>query len=235
MIFRRICRVVRGSAVNGGADADIVVTDTTKNQGTGQLATVEDRLLSVDQYAVLDAADVWLGSRPVPALGPGVTNALSTTLHIPPSTATGIVLRPREGGLGQPGHEGIETNNVRASGVIKIGPDLIVSAVAAPASAAAGATIERVGHHQEPGRRQRGRLHDALLLVDEHASRRVRPDHRQSVRSAPCGRSIGQLSARTLTLPAGTAAGTYYVIAQADAASEVPETTETNNNKVARP
>ena len=34
-----------------------------------------------------------------------------------------------------------------------------------------------------------------------------------------------------MTVPATTAGGTYYVIAQADGASEVPETTETNNTK----
>ena len=68
-----------------GADVDIVVTDTTKNQGTGSsLPSKTGFYLSTNTS--LDATDVWLGSRPVASLGPGATNQASTTLHIPPST-----------------------------------------------------------------------------------------------------------------------------------------------------
>ena len=71
-----------------GADVDIVVTDTTKNQGTGSsLPSKTGFYLSTNLN--LDGTDVWLGSRPVPSLGPGVTNQVSTTLHIPPSTGAG--------------------------------------------------------------------------------------------------------------------------------------------------
>ena len=74
---------------NGGADdADIVVTDTTRNQGTGiALASATGFYLSTNTS--LDAADIWLGSRSVSSLGPGATEAASTTVHIPPSTAAG--------------------------------------------------------------------------------------------------------------------------------------------------
>jgi subtilase family serine protease len=35
-----------------------------------------------------------------------------------------------------------------------------------------------------------------------------------------------------LTIPAGTAAGSYYLIAKADGDTLVPETNETNNTRV---
>ena len=68
---------------------DILVTDTTKNQGTGSsLPSNTGFYLSTNLS--LDATDVWLASRPVASLGAGVTNQVSTTLHLPPSTGAGL-------------------------------------------------------------------------------------------------------------------------------------------------
>ena len=77
--------------INGGVALRLrsfVVTDSTKNQGTGSSpASKTGFYLSLN--LALDAADVWLGDRLVPSLGPGVTDAMSTTVHVPPSTTTG--------------------------------------------------------------------------------------------------------------------------------------------------
>ena len=133
------------SAMSGpstaGADTDIVVTDTTKNQGTGSSPQSKTGFY-LSTNTTWDAADVWLGSRTLDPLGPGVTNALSTTLHIPLSTATGSYYVIAKADWDSLVTEGVETNNVRSSGALKIGPDLIVAAVTAPSTAVAGATME---------------------------------------------------------------------------------------------
>ncbi len=175
------------SAMSGpstaGADTDIVVNDTTKNQGTGS-SPQSNTGFYLSTNTTWDAADVWLGSRPLGPLGPGATNALSTTLHIPPSTATGSYYVLAKADWDSLVTEGVETNNMRASGALKIGPDLVVTAVTAPSTAVAGATMRGVGHHQEPGRRQRGRVHDPLLLVHEHVDSTL-PTRSSASRTVP--------------------------------------------------
>ena len=122
------------SAVSGpstaGADTDIVVTDTTKNQGTGSSPQSKTGFY-LSTNTTWDAADVWLGSRTLDPLGPGVTNALPTTLHIPLSTATGTYYVIAKADWDSLVTEGVETNNIRSSSALKIGPDLVVTAVAA--------------------------------------------------------------------------------------------------------
>ena len=73
---------------NVGAGTPFAVTDTTKNQGGGPAdASLTAFYLSTN--AVLDALDVPLGSRSVPALGPGVSNTGSVTITIPAGTPGG--------------------------------------------------------------------------------------------------------------------------------------------------
>ncbi len=212
-----------------GADADIVVTDTTKNQGTGS-AMPSHTGFYLSTNAILDATDVWLGSRPVASLGPGVTNEVSTTLHIPPSTdvASYYVLAKAdwEGTV----NENIETNNVKAIGVIKIGPDLIVSTVTAPATAVAGGTIG-----VSDTTKNQGGGSSAISTTRFYLSTNSVLDGSDQLigsRSVQLLASGASASFTTpLTVPATATGGTYYVIAQADGASQVPETTETNNTK----
>jgi len=212
-----------------GADVDIVVTETTKNQGTGSsLPSNTGFYLSTNLN--LDGTDVWLGSRTVASLGPGVTNQVSTTLHIPPATGVGsyfvIAKADWEGTV----KENIETNNVRTSALVKIGPDLIVSTVTAPATALAGGTID-----VSDTTKNQGGGSSATSTTRFYWSTNTALDGSDQLigtRSVPLLAPGGSASFTTkLTVPPTAAGGTYYVIAQADGASEVPETTETNNTK----
>ncbi len=212
-----------------GADVDILVTDTTKNQGTGSsLPSNTGFYLSANLS--LDGTDVWLASRPVVSLGPGVTNQISTTVHIPPSTGVGLYYVLAKADWEGTVPENIESNNVRASGVIRIGPDLIVSTVVAPATAGAGATID-VSHTTT----NQGAGGSATSTTRFYLSTNAALDGSDQLmgsRSVPLLTPGASASFTTpVTVPATTAGGTYYVIAQADGASEVPETTETNNTK----
>jgi subtilisin family serine protease len=213
-----------------GADMDISVTDTTKNQGTGtSLPSNTGFYLSTN--TTWDGADTWLGSRPLGSLGPGVTNATPTTLHVPPGTAVGSYYVLAKADWNGVVNENVETNNVRASGVVKIGPDLTVSAASAPATAAAGATITVTDTTKNVGGGSAGAsttrfywsTNTALDGTDQVLGSRTVP------LLAPAGGSANVNT--TVTIPANAAAGTYYIIAQADAAVAVAETTETNNTR----
>ena len=212
-----------------GADTDIVVTDTTRNQGTGtSLPSNTGFYLSTN--TTWDAADTWLGSRAVPSLGPGATNVLSTTLHVPSSTASGSYWVVAKADWQGTVNENVETNNTRASSVIKIGPDMLVTALTAPSPAAAGGTIGVSDTTKNQGAGSAGAsttrfywsANTALDASDEVIGSRtvspLAPDASTSVTT-------------TLTVPATAPAGTYFVIAVADAAGQVQESTESNNTR----
>ena len=212
-----------------GANVDILVTDTTKNQGTGS-ALPSNTGFYLSTNLSLDGTDVWLASRPVASLGPGVTNQVSTTLHIPPSTGVGLFYVLAKADWEGAVTENLETNNVRASGVIRIGPDLIVSTVVAPATAAAGGTFDVSNTTTNQGSGS-----SATSTTRFYLSTNASLDGSDQLigsRSVPLLAPGASASFTTpVTVPTTTAGGTYYVIAQADGASEVPETTETNNTK----
>lgn len=212
-----------------GPDTDIVVTDTTKNQGTGPSLPSETGFYW-STNTTLDAGDTWLGSRPVSSLGPGVTNVASTTLHLPTSIATGSYYVLAKADWESVVNEGVETNNVRTSGVIKVGPDLIVSAIAIPASAAPGATISVADSTRNQGAGAAASSSTGFYLS---ANLSIGPTD-SFIGSRPVGELApnGNAAASTpLQIPADTLPGSYYVIGRADWNNAVAETTETNNSK----
>ena len=90
--------------------------------------------------AVLDAADVLLGSHPVPPLDPTAAYTASTAVQVPASTLTGTYYVLAVADAGSRVAEANETNNTAAA-VMRVGPDLIASALAAPSSAVSGAAL----------------------------------------------------------------------------------------------
>ena len=213
----------------GGADADIAVADTTKNQGTGAAAaSVTGFYLSVNSN--LDATDVFLGSRPAPRLDPAATHATSTSLRIPASTVTGTyhVLVKADWDAQVP--ESSETNNVKSTGTIKIGPDLLVSAQTIPGGAVAGGTFTVTDTTQNQGGGGAGPTTTHFYLSANSSLDAA--DVLLGSRNVPAlGPAASHAGSALLTLPAGTTGGTYYVIATADGGKTLAETSETNNNR----
>ena len=123
----------------GGAGLTLDVTDTTRNQGTGpSAASITSFYLSVN--TLLEAGDPLIGTRDVPALSPGTNHAGTATLTIPGNTGGGLWwIIAKADGPGSLG-ESNETNNTRLAQV-RIGPDLAVTALTAPVTAAPGGTI----------------------------------------------------------------------------------------------
>ena len=118
--------------------------------------------------------------------------------------------------------ESLESNNTRASGFVRIGPDLTVTALTAPSSAVAGTSIsvgdttKNQGAGTAPASvtnfylSTNASLDAADLLV---ASRPV----------SPLGAGLSETGTAPLVIPASTTAGTYYIIAKSDGDDTVPE------------
>ena len=212
----------------GGSDTDVAVTDTTKNQGAGwSPSSATGFYLSTN--ITWDSSDVFLGTRVAPALVAGASDAVSTTLHLP-LTSTGtyfILARADWDGAVQ---ESADTNNVKSCGAIKIGPDLIVSAVTASATAGAGGpmSVSDTTRNQGGGGAEVSATRFYLSTNTAVDASDVMLGVR-SVRALPAGDSDADTMA--VMVPAGTAAGSYYVLAQADTANAVTETSETNNSR----
>lgn len=214
---------------NAGAGAIMTVTDTTANSGAGPaLASSTGFYLSTN--ILLDSADVLLGKRPVPALTAGGTNTSSTNLQIPPGTVTGTYYVLAVADVDGANPESQENNNTRISVGVKVGPDLVVSALTAPTTAGAGATIvvsdttKNQGGGDAAGSATRFYLSTNLTLdaADVLLGGRSVPP------LPPNGSSAGSTA---VVIPSSTATGIYYILAQADADSMVTETMETNNVK----
>jgi len=213
---------VTGPLASGGSFS---VTDVTKNQGSGPSDSSSTRFY-FSLNATLDASDTPLGSRPVGTLAAGAQQSGSTSLVLPSGLAGGsyylLAVADGDGVVA----ETSESNNVWPA-VIKVGPDLTVASLIVPRQAAAGATISVTDQTKNLGAPVGGSTTSFYLTTDFVldgsdvllGSRAVSP------------LASGAVSAGTtsVTLPAGLAAGHYYIFAMADAPGTTSEAVETNN------
>ena len=205
------------------------VSETTKNQGSGDAGGSTTRFyLSVNTS--LDGADELLGSREVPSLTAGASSAATTSLTLPEGTATGRYFVIAQADAAGAVAETSETNNKRASGSVYVGPDLTVSAVTAPGTAGPGTPFTVTETTKNQGAGDSGdsttrfylSTNSSLDGADVPLGSRTVP---------PLAAGASDVATTSLTVPEGTATGTYYVIAQADTANAVVETSESNNNR----
>jgi subtilase family serine protease len=209
----------------GGAGVPLAVTDTVTNQGSGSAAvsTLRFYLSANGSYG---AGDVLLGSRGVPSLTPAAASSGSTTLTIPSGTAAGTYyIVALVGGVA----ESDDTNNAR-SVAVKMSPDLVVSALTAPATARAGATISVTDTTKNEGQ---GVAASTTTRVYLSANTSVdSSDASLGSRVVPA-LAVAQASTATssITIPAGTPPGSYYLVVRADADGVVAEAGEGNNTR----
>jgi len=208
------------------AGQSIVVTDTTKNAGAGAVGP-SLTYIYFSANGSIDAGEIPIATRSVPALAAGASSSGSTTITIPEGTAakTWYIIAKADG-------EGIlaetsETNNT-FSRTIYIGPDLIISAVSAPTTATAGQTIS-----VSDTTKNNGAAGADPTVTELYFSTNSTLDASdvligsRSVAALAGGASSSGVTA--VTIPPGTAAGTWYIIVKADAGGTVAETWETNN------
>jgi subtilase family serine protease len=125
--------------------------------------------------------------------------------------------------------ETVETNNVKNS-LLRVGPDLVISAFSTPLTVGAGATISVSTTTKNQGGGPAGASATKFYL-----SANTTLDATDILLES---RAIGALSAgatntgtTALRIPPATVAGHHYLLAVADAGKVVTETIEDNNSR----
>jgi subtilase family serine protease len=216
------------SAVAGGTFS---LSDTTANTGGGRAGPSTTRFY-LSTNSSLDAADVLLGARDVPELAPGASHAGSAVLTLPAGTPGGsyYVIAQADGGTAVA--ETSESNNTRVNVSLKVGADLVVSALSVPSIAALGSTINVTESTRNQGAGAVGPSATGFYL----SANSVLDATDVFLGSRPVdalAAGATSTAATPLPIPAGTLPGSYYVVAKADGAGAVPEADESNNTRLA--
>ncbi len=210
---------------------DIEIDDTTMNSGKiGAGASVTRFYLSTD--AKFDAAtDTFLSSRPIGALAAKANSSGSTTVTIPLATGLGRYFLI---GVADADNTVVETqeNNKKSRRLQVTLPDLTVTALKAPATAAAGSSIvvqdTTTNKAPVPAGASTTRFYLSADVLFDGGDVPLDP--------LVLGRAVPPLAAKaksagstTVTIPLATAPGVYFVLAVADGDGAVSETNEGNN------
>ncbi len=211
------------------AGSTISVTDTTRNQsGTGQAAASTTKFY-LSANSIWDTGDAWIGSRAVPLLAPGASSSGPANVTIPAGTATGtysiIAKADADGAL----TESNETNNTRAASIRVSPPDLIVSATSVPKAGGAGTTITATNTTRNQTNTGPAPASTTMFYLSANATWDAGDTEIGSQLVGPLAPGASEAHSTTLTIPAETVPGTWYVIARADADGLIPETSEANN------
>jgi subtilase family serine protease len=204
------------------------ITDSTQNAGGGPAAaSVTSFYLSVN--VAIDAADVFLGTRPVPALAAGQVSTVTTEFTVPAATPVAKYYVLAKSDHSAAVIEVTETNNVRTGPYIQVGPDLVVSVLGAPTSVVRGTsftitdtTLSSAGA-------------SAATTTSYYLSANTTVDAADLLLgSHPVGSLLAggaQNGQATVVIPLSQATGLYYIIAKADSGNAAAEINENNNVK----
>jgi aqualysin 1 len=215
------------SGANPGATIDVSVT--TKNQGTRATTATTTRLwLSADK--VRDGGDTLLASIAIGALDGGKTAITTAGVTVPGATPLSYRYLIAEADAAAVQVEANEQNNTR-SRTIMIGSDYTVSALSMATNIAAGSTFTINDTTRNGGAATTVSTTTRFYLSKDSVvgTGDVMLTARTVVPLAAGASSVGSISA---TVPAGTTAGAWYVIAVADALTQVAEISETNNRRL---
>jgi subtilase family serine protease len=164
----------------------------------------------------------------VPSLAPGMSATLSMPIDIPSTLGTGVHYLIAKADAEDVLFENQEGNNTTAR-TLSVGPDLLVSTLTVPTIAAPGTSIvaDFVVRNQGASPAAASTLRffwSANSALDAADTQLIQLD------LASIGVASTVSGQATLTVPAGTVTGTYYVIADADASKVVVEFNERNNS-----
>ena len=214
----------------GAAGGTIQVTETTRNQGTGR-ATASTTRFYLSNDALLGAGDTALGGRPVGGLAPGESSAGASSLTLPATLDAGTYYLFAKADGDDQLSESSESNNARA-GAIAIGPDLVVSALSAPATAAPGGSmaVSETTANQGAGAAAASRT---VFYLSQNALFDPSDVALQGRGVPALPPDAASAASTTVTLPADLPAGSYYLFARADAPGEIGETNDANNQRAA--
>jgi len=210
-----------------GAGASFVATDTTKNAGS---VPVEPSVtyFYLSPNAGLSADDAFLGSRAVGGLAAGEVSTGNTTLTVPVGTPAGSYYLFAKADGANAVMETHEGNNTAIDSV-KVGPDLVAAITAAIAPVTAGSTAVVAESVTNRGGADAGPSIVRYYLSTNFALDAADVLLAETRAVALLAPNASSSSATPVTIPAGTAPGSYYLVAQADGGGSVAESSETNN------
>jgi subtilase family serine protease len=210
------------------AGGPLNVTDSVKNLGGGVAPSTQTSYY-LSTNATWEAGDVYLGSRTVPSVAAGQTSTATTPVTVPVGTASGSYYLIAKADYTSSLVELLETNNLRASGLFKIGPDLSVSILNAPATVVRGTAFTITDTTRNDGSAVGSTTTSYYLSLDNtlDASDVLIGGHAVGALATATGAN-GQAS---VVIPASQAAGTYYLFAKSDSGNVAAESNETNNTR----
>jgi subtilisin family serine protease len=218
--------VTAATTVATAAPGDaIVVESTITTLGSAAGSFTVRYYLSTD--AVFDGADVLVGGRTVSSLAAGAQNTTPKTVVIPAGTAPSryrlLVVADATNTL----VESDESNNVRATLTIVVGPDVTVTAPSTVATASPGAGIAVNSTITNLGSAAGSFIVRYYLSADAVFDGGDVLVGGRAVTSLAAG--AVNVSPKTVPIPVGTAPGTYRILVRADATDVLMEASETNN------
>jgi len=208
------------------------VSDTVQNIGTVTAAASTTRYY-LSTTTSKSGARLLTGSRAAPSLAPSATSSGTVTVTVSAGTAGGtyFLLACADDTLVVP--ETNESNNCKASAtqVTVSGPNLVETAVSDPPTTvtpggtfSVSDTVQNIGTVTAAASTTRY----YLSTTTSKSGARLLTGSRAVPSLAPSATSSGTV---TVTVSAGTAGGTYFLLACADDTLVVPETNESNNCK----
>jgi len=216
------------------AGASISVNDTTANAARTSRAAASTTRFYLSNTSTLGSGAVTLGSRAVPSLTPGQTNSSSITVTIPAATAAGayfvIAVADADGVVS----ESNETNNTTSQTITVTAapvtaPDLFISALSVSGSMKRGNPMnisDTVTNKAGTSTAGSSTTNFYLSTTSTFGSGATLLGSR-AVSSLGAGASNS--GSTKVTIPTTIAVGNYFLIAVADANSNVAESNETNN------
>jgi len=165
----------------------------------------------------------------VPMLAAGASSTGSASVIIPAAATAGTHYIIAKADANSAVAETIETNNDKNTS-ITIGPDLIISALTGPITGVPGSTISVTDTTKNNGP-VNAPASTTKFYWSTNTTWEIGDTYLGS-RSVPMlAAGASSAGSASVIIPAAATAGTYYIIAKADANSAVAETIETNNNK----
>jgi subtilisin len=222
------------STVAACAPGTVIGVDNTVTNGAVAVGSFRVAFyLSAD--TVFDATDVLLGSRAITSLPANGASRTVKNVTVPAGTEPGAYRILMVVDSGSALAEFNETNNVRATAAITIGRDVSVTAAAdvtvtgaaTVASAAPGQTIA-VTNAVRNGPVAVGAFTVGFYLSTDGLFNTG--DVLLGTRSiASLAAAATNISTKNVTIPAGTAPGTYRILVRADSTNAIVEGSESNN------
>jgi subtilisin family serine protease/subtilase family serine protease len=243
--------VLAGTAITLTGDADLVMTGvsaavtnlpvsgstsvstTIANQGNVATAVNTTVGIYISTDATITTADTLIGTTTVASLAAGASSTALTTVTLPSSVAAGIYYLGAIADQDNLQVESIETNNALTGATLTVvnnNVDLLmtgVSTTAASLSLGSAASVSSTIKNQGVVATTSSTTVGIYLSTDAIITTADTLIGARVVTSLAAGASA--TATTTVTLPAGTAPGTYYLGAIADKDNVQIESVETNN------